>query len=88
MTRAEDKGMPLLPGKLEVYASPDACSLNEGMLWSSPPLTPTWTRHCVRFTPTRDSNNLLLRLPKDAAGRTTLGVDNIRFEPGCGLPPT
>jgi hypothetical protein len=87
ITRAEDKGMPLPPGKLEVYASPDGCSLNEGLLWSSPPLTPTWTRHCVRFTPSRDSKNLLLRLPKDAAGRTTLGVDNIRFEPGCGLPP-
>ncbi|HET6338694.1 MAG TPA: hypothetical protein VFG30_35990 [Polyangiales bacterium] len=88
LTRAEDRGMPLPPGKLEVYASPDGCSLNEGLLWSSPSLTPTWTRHCVRFTPSRDSKNLLLRLPKDPAGRSTIGVDNIRFEPGCGLPPS
>jgi hypothetical protein len=81
-----DKNVTLQPGTLEVYASPDNCSTNEGPLWVSPPLTAAWTRHCVTIQPVRDSMNLVFRLPLDPAGRSAIGVDDIRVLPGCGGP--
>jgi hypothetical protein len=83
MARDVDKGMPLRPGKLEVYASPDGCSLNDGPLWTSPPVGSTWARYCARLSPNRDSMYLILRLPANSAGRSTISVDNIRVDPNC-----
>jgi hypothetical protein len=87
MTREDDgNGMSLPPGKLEIYASPNSCTLSDGALWTSAALTPQWQTHCAWFTPLHDSNYLILRAPLASAGKSAIGVDHIRAEPGCGAP--
>lgn len=74
---AEDRnGVPIEPGRVEVYASSGSCQ-RDTLLWTSPALRTAWRTYCIAFEPHQNMSALVFSATAPAGADAAVFIDHL-----------